>query len=96
MPQPGRDALADQRQLVVVLRLVAGTTGDLLYGEVIDVESGPIRRFIGWRGMTSALRSWLAHELDAPSAGSEPPAGVPGRLAAHPGRPPRDEQPADR
>jgi hypothetical protein len=67
VPEPGPDALADRRQLVVVLRLVADTTGRLLYGEVIDVETGPTGRFVGWRGMTSAVRTWVARELEEPS-----------------------------
>ena len=64
MPQPDPDALADRRQLVVILRLVAATTGRLLYGEVIDVETGPTGRFVGWRGMTSAVRTWVVRELE--------------------------------
>jgi hypothetical protein len=63
VPVPDQEALADRRQLVVVLRLVTGTRGRLLYGEVIDVETGPTGRFIGWHGMTAAVRSWLVREL---------------------------------
>jgi hypothetical protein len=63
VPIPDQESLADRRQLVVVLRLVAGTTGQLLYGEVIDAQTGPIGRFMGWRGMTAAVRSWLAREV---------------------------------
>ena len=63
MPDPGSDALADRRQLVVILRLVAATTGRLLYGEVVDVETGPTGRFSDLRGMTAAIRSWLADEM---------------------------------
>lgn len=67
MPVSDQEALADRRQLVVILRLVAAATGQLLYGEVIDVETGPTGRFVGWRGMTAAVRSWLASELDDPA-----------------------------
>ena len=67
MPEPGPDALADRRQLVVILRLVAARTGRLLYGEVIDVETGPTGRFVGWRGMTTAVRTWLTNELEQPA-----------------------------
>lgn len=63
MPEPGPDALADRRQLVVIVRLVTAATGRLLYGEVIDVDSGSAGRFADWRGMTAAVRHWLADEL---------------------------------
>jgi hypothetical protein len=66
VPHQGPDALADRRQLVVILRLVAATTGRLLYGEVIDVETGPTGRFADWRGMTAAVRAWLADEMSEP------------------------------
>ena len=72
MPDPGPDALAERRQLVVILRLVTAATGRLLYGEVIDVETGPTGRFVGWRGLTAAVRSWLADEM-AESPEPEPP-----------------------
>lgn len=67
MPDSGSEALADKRQSVVVLRLVTSPTGRLLYGEVIDVVAGPSGRFAGWRGMTSAVQTWLTRELDETS-----------------------------
>jgi hypothetical protein len=67
----GPEALTERRQLVVILRLVAATTGRLLYGEVIDVEAGPTGRFVGWRGMTNAVRTWLSSEIEKP-ADSDP------------------------
>jgi hypothetical protein len=68
VPTPDQESLADRRHLVVVLRLVTATTGQLLYGEVIDAHTGSTGRFIGWRGMTSAVRSWLVDELGRPAA----------------------------
>lgn len=64
MPSRDQESLADRRQLVVVLRLVAATTGRLLYGEVIDARTGPTSRFVGWNGMTPAVRVWVQRELD--------------------------------
>lgn len=64
MPDPGPEALADKRQLVVVLRLVSAPSGRLLYGEVIDVDGGPSGQFVGWQGMTPAVRAWLVRQLD--------------------------------
>jgi len=84
VPEPGPDALADRRQLVVILRLVAATTGRLLYGEVIDVEAGPTGRFADWRGMTTAVRRWLADELtDSPEPGHGPAAHEPESHVEH-------------
>jgi hypothetical protein len=73
VPDPGPDALAERRQLVVILRLVAAATGRLLYGEVIDVETGPTGRFADWRGMTAAVRTWLADEMAEPPEPEQPP-----------------------
>ena len=78
MPDPGRDALADRHQLVVILRLVVADTGRLLYGEVIDVETGPTGRFADWRGMTTAVRTWMADEM------AESPDADPRRVADKP------------
>jgi hypothetical protein len=73
VPEPGGNALDDRRQFVVILRLVAATTGRLLYGEVIDVDMGPTGRFAGWRGMTKAVRNWLADEMtDLPEPAPRP------------------------
>ena len=71
MPEPGPEALSDKRQLVVILRLVIAPSGQLLYGEVVDVEAGPRGRFVGWAGLTPAVRAWLSRELD-PIIGSAP------------------------
>ena len=62
----GSDALADRRHFIVVLRLVTGSGGRLFYGEVVDVEAGPRIRFVGWKGMTGAVRRWLDGASAAP------------------------------
>jgi hypothetical protein len=61
--------LSDKRQLVVILRLVIASSGQLLYGEVVDVDAGPKGRFVGWPGLTAAVRARLTRELD-PMIGS--------------------------
>ena len=68
MPETaGSDALADRRQFIVVLRLVTRSGGGLVYGEVVDVDTGPRFRFAGWKQMTGAVRRWL----DGASASDE-------------------------
>ena len=63
MPDLGPEVLSDKRQLVLILRLVTAPTGRLLHGEVIDVDGGPSEQFVGWRGVTPAVRAWLTREL---------------------------------
>lgn len=65
MPQSGSaDKLADRRHVTVVLRLLLDRHGRLIYGEVVDPAAHPQRRFVGWRGVTRAIRAWLsAQEL---------------------------------
>ena len=77
----GSDALADRRHFIVVLRLVTGSGGRLLYGEVVDVDAGPRTRFAGWRGMTVAVKRWLDGAgngpADEPILESEPASDPP-------------------
>lgn len=65
---PISESLADRRHLVVMLRLVTGARGRLLYGAVVDVSAGPEHRFSGWGGLREALRAWLADQTDPASA----------------------------
>jgi len=53
------DALADRRYVVVMLRLVARADGGLVYGELVDVETGSTSGFADWDGQTRAVREWL-------------------------------------
>lgn len=51
--------LADKRYITVVLRLVLDERGQLLHGELIDVEGVLQQRFKGWRGLAQAMRIWF-------------------------------------
>jgi hypothetical protein len=62
----GVDNLAATRQLAVVLRLVVTTSGNVLYGEVVDTVTGEARRFVGLPGLSGAVRSWLKGALRRP------------------------------
>ncbi len=53
------DALAELRPAAIVLRLVLGKRGLIVHGELIDLEGKLISRFVGWRGLTRELRTWL-------------------------------------
>ena len=74
MPQPPTENhLADRRYVSVVLRLVLDQHGQMIHGEVIGDANTHPARFIGWRGLTRAVRVWLTrHEqngtADAPEA----------------------------
>ena len=85
MPDPrDQEVLADRRHFIVILRLVAAG-GRLLSGEVVDIETGPRGRFVGWPGLVPAVRSWLTEQagqesadgriVDPGPAGPETPAG---------------------
>ena len=84
MPSRDQESLADRRELVVVLRLVTATAGRLLYGEVIDARTRPTRRFIGWNGMTPAVRSWVKREFDETAVAEPRLVGGQPRTSAEP------------
>ena len=66
MPQsPAENHLADRRYVSVVLRLVLDQHGQMIHGEVVGDTTTRPARFSGWRGLTRAVRVWLArHEQD--------------------------------
>ena len=65
------EALADRRHVVALLRLVARADGRLVYGELIDVETGAKERFADWGGQTRLAKALLAEAVkrreDSPS-----------------------------
>jgi hypothetical protein len=54
------DHLADKRQIILILRLTIDVLGQLLYGEIVDVEGTVIGRFAEWQRLWSTI---LAQEV---------------------------------
>ena len=52
----------ERRQVILILRLVLDARGRLQYGEAVDTEARSQGRFVGWRGLTRTLRTWLARQ----------------------------------
>ena len=57
---PTKNQLLEKRHVTVVLRLVISEQGTVAYGELVDENGNPIDRYMGERGMTRALCSWVA------------------------------------
>lgn len=61
--EPRAEILAEQRYVTVMLRLLVDRRGRRVRGEVVDVQQFQTpRRFVGWRGLSRALRALLAVE----------------------------------
>jgi len=75
LPQlPAENHLADRRYVSVVLRLVLDQHGQMIHGEVVGDANMRPARFSGWRGLTRAVRVWLArHEQDGAADAPETP-----------------------
>lgn len=58
----GGNALAGTRHIAVILRLVVDPDGRLTYGEIVDIEGIPRKRFMRWQDLTRAVREWLDGE----------------------------------
>lgn len=56
------DEGVENRQVILILRLVLDSRGRLEYGEAVDSEARLQGRFRGWRGLTRTLRAWLARQ----------------------------------
>jgi hypothetical protein len=56
------EALARQRTIAVVLRLVTGPGGELSHGEIVDPAGRVGARFPDWEALVPALRAWLERE----------------------------------
>ncbi len=52
-------ALADMRHTAIVLRLVLDKRGLIVHGELLSLEGKSLGHFIGWRGLTRKLKTWL-------------------------------------
>ena len=69
MPRPPRETqLTDRRYATVVLRVQIDPQGRLIQGELVDVASGRLQRFVGWQGLTGSVHDWLEHEKQACSS----------------------------
>ena len=62
-PPAPKDQLAEQRYVVVILRLLVDRRQKLIQGEVITTPNPTRRRFLGWRGLERAVRTVLNGEL---------------------------------
>jgi hypothetical protein len=61
-----RDRLADQRYLTLILRLVVSARGELVRGELVDVDGDCADRIARWRELTPAVRALvMSHQQDA-------------------------------
>jgi hypothetical protein len=56
--------LAEKRYLTVIVRLVVDKRGQVVQGEVVDLQARLLGRFAGWRGLTRTMRAWLARQED--------------------------------
>jgi len=59
----GSDALGRRRQLVGVLRVVVEPLGTVLYGEVVDPETGERAGFVGSANLPAAVETWVLRAL---------------------------------
>lgn len=56
------DALAHQRTVAIVLRLVTDQRGELSHGEIAGPSGKVDVRFPNWEALVPALRAWLERE----------------------------------
>lgn len=54
--------LAGRRYVTVIVRLLIDQRGQLVHGEVLDVEGRIQARFVKWGSLARAMRSWLASQ----------------------------------
>lgn len=67
MSEPTITSGTGRRQVVAVLRLVVSASGELQFGEAIDVETEKGRRFTHWSGLAATVRSVVADAVDRSS-----------------------------
>jgi hypothetical protein len=54
------DHLADKRQIILIIRLTTDVQGQLLYGEIVDLEGTVIGRFAELQRLWAIIGTWLA------------------------------------
>lgn len=69
----GSEALMERREIAVVLRLLVETEGELIYGEVVDVDTNASRRFIAWRDLEPTVRAALREALQRATRSDDSP-----------------------
>jgi hypothetical protein len=57
--QPGVSLLEDKRNVSIILRIVLDADGQVLHGEIVDVDGKVLSRFAGVDGMMDMLQRWL-------------------------------------
>jgi len=74
----GSEALMDRREIAVVLRFLVEAEGNLIYGEVVDVDTNASRRFTAWRDLEPTMWAALREALNrAAPAGPDASPGSP-------------------
>jgi len=63
--------LSDRRYVTVVLRLLLDKRGRLIHGELVDTAGALQERFVGWRGLLRAVKTWLMQQEQKGTAGSQ-------------------------
>ena len=59
---PAGNNLAGKRNATLILRLVLDQRGRLMHGELLDIANGLPDRFVAWRGLIGAIRTWLSSQ----------------------------------
>jgi hypothetical protein len=63
MPTSGaEDTLSENRQVVLILRLVVDRQGKLRHGELLDCDVMRQARFATLTGLQSTIRQWLERQ----------------------------------
>jgi hypothetical protein len=54
------DALSENRQITLILRLLLDRKQNLLHGSLVDVTGLPIGQFSDWDSLVEAIQNWLS------------------------------------
>ena len=56
------DRLTDRHYLTLIVRIMLGSDGRIVHGDLIDARSGAVHRFLGWRGLVGVLRQCVVSD----------------------------------
>lgn len=59
-----REQLSAKRYMTVSLRLLVDPAGRIVQGEIVGTPGQSPCRFVGWRGLTQALRATITKQGD--------------------------------